>query len=327
MLKIHVLLLLIVQVLESYRSSKADAALLSISPDRLQFFEYESFSLNCEDADVRTEWSIVRKVKENSSSNGSSWKTSVAPCSISPAFSTDSGEYWCEAGWEARGHVVNISVTTGDVILESPVRAVMEGEAVILRCRQQTASTTNIGDFYKNGSQIITGYSGQMTIRSVSTLDEGFYRCSIPGVGESPESLLAVREGTRPEQSPEAPPSQRWPLPSPLLWAVVSVLSVVLLLLLGLTLCHKRRVGCFSSETTTPVPDSEASAADSCNATYTAVTKQKKKRNESGSGPSSGQRSANKESLYSTVVFHSNSSVGAENKECKSPEDVTEQKT
>ncbi|XP_056225533.1 Fc receptor-like A [Seriola aureovittata] len=86
-----------------------------------------------------------------------------------------------------------LTVTAGDVILESPVCPVMEEESVILRCRKTKTSTKHIADFYKDGFLIGTGYKGEMTIHSVSKSGEGLYKCSISGTGESTGRRLTVR--------------------------------------------------------------------------------------------------------------------------------------
>lgn len=92
--------------------SVADAAFPLISPSRLQFFEYDSISLKCEDVDGMTEWRAARKVKANVQSNGSStcWM-SAGSCTIDLAFERDSGEYWCEAEHGERSNAFNVSVT------------------------------------------------------------------------------------------------------------------------------------------------------------------------------------------------------------------------
>lgn len=79
------------------------------------------------------------------------------------------------------------------MILESPIEPVMEADAVTLRCRKNKTPINHIADFYKDGSYIGTGYKGEITIRSVSKSDEGPYKCSISGAGESPERRLTVR--------------------------------------------------------------------------------------------------------------------------------------
>lgn len=78
------------------------------------------------------------------------------------------------------------------VILESPVLPVSEGAAVILRCKAETNSPDHMFNYYKDGRSISSNSTGEMIIHSVLKSDEGLYKCSITGGGESIGSWLAV---------------------------------------------------------------------------------------------------------------------------------------
>ena len=87
------------------------------------------------------------------------------------------------------------------MILQSPVLPVKEGSDVTLRCLSKTKTTKKASsalpaDFYRNGSLLSTESTGQMTIHSVSKSDEGFYKCHISDLGESPESRMEVKGET-----------------------------------------------------------------------------------------------------------------------------------
>ena len=82
------------------------------------------------------------------------------------------------------------------MILESPALPVLEGHDVTLNCINKTTSLNLQADFYKDGSIIPKDSSGPMIIKNVSKSDEGLYKCNIFGVGESPESWLAVKGET-----------------------------------------------------------------------------------------------------------------------------------
>ncbi|XP_044198205.1 low affinity immunoglobulin gamma Fc region receptor III-like [Thunnus albacares] len=185
-LLINVLMVLVAQVHSSYCAQNDDAAFPCIVPNRLQFFEYESISVTC-----ATEQRVMRTLKEINQTNKSNWSTSAGSGTVKPAYPLDSGEYWCEDGEGLRHSAVNISVTAGSVILESPVLPVKEGDNVTLRCTKKK-STSDIADFYKDGHLIRTGYKGNLIIHNVSRSHEGLYKCNITGA-ESPESRLAVR--------------------------------------------------------------------------------------------------------------------------------------
>ncbi|XP_078132119.1 low affinity immunoglobulin gamma Fc region receptor III-A-like isoform X6 [Sander vitreus] len=201
-----VLCLLVAQVDFSY-SQKADASFPQVFPNRQQHFEYESIVVSCEGLEGLTGWRVMRKIKGVITTCSSTWSTSTEHCKINNAFpASDSGEYWCEMG-VPKSNTVNITVTDGSLILESPVFPVMEGEAVTLSCRQKQTSTNLTTQFFKDGHFMEKSYTGIMTIHNVSQSFEGLYKCSISGAGESPESWLAVRDTLM-------SPSSFQPLPS-----------------------------------------------------------------------------------------------------------------
>ncbi|XP_039678347.1 uncharacterized protein LOC120572898 [Perca fluviatilis] len=113
----------------------------------------------------------------------------------------DSGVYWCESREAATSNSITITVTGGPVILQSPVLPVMEGEDLTLTCRTKTSSSLT-ADFYKDGSFIRTEPAGHMTIHHVSRSDEGFYKCNISSVGESPSSWVSITEKHTATRSP-----------------------------------------------------------------------------------------------------------------------------
>uniref|UniRef100_A0AAZ1X9Q4 Ig-like domain-containing protein n=1 Tax=Oreochromis aureus TaxID=47969 RepID=A0AAZ1X9Q4_OREAU len=171
---------------------KVDAVSLRIAPNRLQFFEYESVIFYCEDA---VYWEVVHnsKGKINSCSHTNQGKAGSL-CIIKSVYPDDSGERWCEAKGANRSNGINITVTAGSVILESPAVPVMEGEAVTLRCRNKTASSNFTSNFYKDGAHVHSSSTEDMIIHRVSKSDEGLYKCNISGGGQSPESWLSVTE-------------------------------------------------------------------------------------------------------------------------------------
>ncbi|XP_051800728.1 low affinity immunoglobulin gamma Fc region receptor II-like [Acanthochromis polyacanthus] len=173
-----------------------NATFLRIEPNRLQFFEYESITFYCQ---VDSYDDITFKLKGKTPTCGSTaTRTRRESCYLKNAYASDSGEYWCEAGGQ-RSNSINIIVKgrlNGSVVLESPALPVMEGEAVTLRCRNKMNSSL-AADFYKYGVHINSSPSGNMKIHRVSKSDEGLYKCSISGGGESAESRLTVRADTQ----------------------------------------------------------------------------------------------------------------------------------
>ncbi|XP_042368689.1 low affinity immunoglobulin gamma Fc region receptor II-like [Plectropomus leopardus] len=183
-------LLTLVIVLLGARLHNSDAA-FRIVPTRLQLLEFESVSFHCEGLDGSTQLRGIRNIVQFISACDEG--KPVLSCRIKRAYQADSGKYWCETEGGERSSSVNISVTAGSVILESPVLPVKEGNNVTLSCRNKRTSSNVTADFYKDGLFIRSSPAGEMTIRSVSKSDEGLYKCSISGSGESAESWLAVR--------------------------------------------------------------------------------------------------------------------------------------
>ncbi|KAE8279472.1 hypothetical protein D5F01_LYC23061 [Larimichthys crocea] len=128
-----------------------------------------------------------------------------------------------------------------------------------------------------------------MIIQNVSKSDEGFYKCRIPGAGESPESRLTVL--TQSKSAYEEPPSHSVSSdPLSLLWIVLGIALVALVLsVMGLILCSKCKVlVCFSSGRSTPGShgarrvSAEDSLVDPHHATYAVVKKQRKEKVSAG---------------------------------------------
>eukprot|EP00063_Salmo_salar_P061076 XP_014035911.1 PREDICTED: low affinity immunoglobulin gamma Fc region receptor II-b-like [Salmo salar] len=189
-------------------------ASLSVSPDRSQFFEYQSVSLSCEVQGNSTGWRVVRNSERGILSEcNTDWGKQQGSSCIVSLISSDSGVYWCESGSGEHSNAVNITVPAGAVILESPALPVTEGDSVTLRCRYQGTPSDLTAVFYKDGSLIRTETTGEMTIPAVSKSDEGLYKCT-NSEGESPESWMTVTD--RGSTSSSSPPLS--PLPSVCLW-------------------------------------------------------------------------------------------------------------
>ncbi|XP_026012218.1 Fc receptor-like protein 5 [Astatotilapia calliptera] len=121
-------------------------------------------------------------------------KPAASSCNISYIDPLESGVYWCESREGPISNMVNLTVTGGSVILQSPVLPVMEGDDVTLLCKTKTTPSNLPAAFYKDGSLIRKQPTGHMTIQHVSRSDEGLYKCDISGHGESPSSWITVTE-------------------------------------------------------------------------------------------------------------------------------------
>ncbi|XP_070849714.1 low affinity immunoglobulin gamma Fc region receptor II-c-like [Chaetodon trifascialis] len=217
---------------------------LRLIPSSTQFFQYDSLKLSCGDS---SEW----KVKRNTSTQRDAecpivWGTgNQSLCFIHDLYPADTGVYWCETGAGECSNAINITVTTGSVILKTPVLPVPEGEAVTLCCTSKTSSSNLTAEFYKDGLLIGSSSTGSMTIFRVSKSDEGLYKCNISGVGESLNSWLAVRAG-----HPES-------FHSPLIHVLLPVMSLcVLLASVSVCLCriYKARINSDVSYTDVIIP-------------------------------------------------------------------------
>ncbi|XP_014834071.1 PREDICTED: high affinity immunoglobulin gamma Fc receptor I-like [Poecilia mexicana] len=202
-------------------------AALTVSPSRSQFFEGESVTLICEDENSSDGGTVRRNTTRGTRKPCEGWgKLIGSTCSISQVLERDSGLYWCESmsGSSSSSSSIQLSVSGGSVILQSPVLPVMEGDDVTLSCRAKSPAHNLPAAFYKDGSFIGDGPSGHMTLLHVSSSDEGLYKCSISGQGESPSSRISVEE---------KPTTQPPPLHF-VLYSLACIIPLVLLLLLVL---------------------------------------------------------------------------------------------
>ncbi|XP_078101370.1 Fc receptor-like protein 5 isoform X2 [Sander vitreus] len=170
-------------------------------------FEDKSVSLSCEEDGSSAGWTLRRNTTRRKMSQcGAGWgRPAGSSCIIGLMVPWDSGVYWCESREGATSNSINITVTGGPVILQSPVLPVTEGEDLTLHCKTKTSSNLPAG-FYKDGFFIRNEPAGHMTIHHVSRSDEGLYKCYISRVGESPSSWVSVTEKPKTTCPPPSPP-------------------------------------------------------------------------------------------------------------------------
>uniref|UniRef100_A0A8C4DRE9 Ig-like domain-containing protein n=1 Tax=Dicentrarchus labrax TaxID=13489 RepID=A0A8C4DRE9_DICLA len=198
-------ILLGTQVQNHYtQGSVSGPAFLRITPNRLQHFKFQSVSFHCEGTDGSIQLRVIRNTEEFDLKCDIKRTPTGCSFTIDRAYPEDSGEYWCETNEGETSNRVNITVTAGSVILDSPALPVLEGDNVTLHCRNKTISNL-LSDFYKDDLLIESSSTGEMTILNVSKADEGLYKCRLSGGETSPGSWLAVRADSVILDSPVLP--------------------------------------------------------------------------------------------------------------------------
>ncbi|KAI4899267.1 hypothetical protein NFI96_008017 [Prochilodus magdalenae] len=164
-----------------------------------QMFSGETVTLRCDipgHTDTGWSYSWYKDDDSNRPVHSSGDKTDYSFSAVE----SDSGTYTCR-GERRRdsqrseiSNTVTLTVSENNVILESPVHPVPEGDPLTLRCSYRYTKPSNLtAEFYKDGSLLQTQTPGEMTIRTVSKSDEGLYHCKHPERGESPQSWISVR--------------------------------------------------------------------------------------------------------------------------------------
>ncbi|XP_039597885.1 Fc receptor-like A [Polypterus senegalus] len=110
-------------------------------------------------------------------------------CTIKNAAQTDSGVYWCESG-QKRSNSITLFVSGGHTVLQAPPQPVIEGDALILKCRYWWSGYK--ATFYKDNALFSSLTNEEPTINNVSKRNEGTYKCQINGYN-SPELMVSVR--------------------------------------------------------------------------------------------------------------------------------------
>ncbi|XP_047465596.1 Fc receptor-like protein 5, partial [Mugil cephalus] len=169
-------------------------ARLTVSPSFSQVFKGDFVSLSCEEDDSSAGWTLRRNTTtgQRTQCGAGFGKPAGSSCDISYIHPSDSGVYWCESREGATSNSINLTVSGGPVILQSPVLPVMEGDDVTLLCKTKTTPSILSALFYKDGSLMRPDPTDHMTIHHVTRSDEGLYRCFIIGHGESPSSWITV---------------------------------------------------------------------------------------------------------------------------------------
>ncbi|XP_033839942.2 uncharacterized protein LOC117386640 [Periophthalmus magnuspinnatus] len=166
-----------------------------IVPSQLQLLEYSNLTVTCEGFfNDLIKWRVLRrKGKGNQKTSCNKEGLTSVMCHIPMVYPGDSGEYWCESENRRRSESVQITVSA-NVILKSPVRPVMVGDNVTLRClKNPNLKPSTKFDFYKDGVRVDTSSSGELTLYNISLSDQGLYKCNISEKKFSKENWLQVK--------------------------------------------------------------------------------------------------------------------------------------
>ncbi|TSL22067.1 Pituitary adenylate cyclase-activating polypeptide type I receptor [Bagarius yarrelli] len=168
-------------------------ASLEVWPNSHQHLKDEQFILRCSvhNGDAAN-WTLRRLYGDKVNSGCLQMDGSVEPdkCIFNNITAGLSGLYWCEtARGDQRSNAINITVSDGHVILQTPAGPVTKGQTVSLLCK--TFYNLNKTLIYKDGVSL---NKTNVTIENVAKTHEGFYKCVNPtAAAESPESWLSVR--------------------------------------------------------------------------------------------------------------------------------------
>ncbi|XP_008298540.1 Fc receptor-like protein 4 isoform X2 [Stegastes partitus] len=190
-------ILLLLLLMRCCRTATDARASVVVEPNQAQFFEYQHFSLSCEQFGAGG-WTVWRYTTKGLvlSQCGSAWGSQKSStCHMDAVKASNTGVYWCQSKYRDSSDGVNITITDKSVILQSPAMPVTEGGNITLRCMTKERSDLQ-AQFYQNGAVIGSGPAGHMTIHHVSKNHEGAYKCSIKDRGESPLSWLLVEDGS-----------------------------------------------------------------------------------------------------------------------------------
>ncbi|KAM4537242.1 low affinity immunoglobulin gamma Fc region receptor II-like [Odontesthes bonariensis] len=217
------------------------AALLTIQPDRSQFFRYESFNLTCAPPGNFSGWTVIRNTSEPFAPCKAWGRQNGSSCINRSVYKSDTGLYWCQSEQGHCSNALHITVTTDTVILESPSLPVTEGKNVELTCScrgryEPTSSSNFTAKFFRNDTFIGEQPGGKMRLLGVSPSHEGFYECEHPTRGRSPQSWLAVKVKDTPPNPTNPPPKSQ----TRLLLSILLLLLSIVIVLMGIYVNRRR---------------------------------------------------------------------------------------
>lgn len=177
---------------------------LAIAPPGLQFFKEKSVEFSCQGDNSSSEWIIMRHTfLENTTSKcGAVWGRPHKPnsCKLSMTLPWDTGVYWCQSltgGIVSEKKNFTVSDTSTILHLDSTTTPPSVGTDMTLTCLRRKDAFRGPVYFYKDNLVIAKcPHTNSVTIRNISTTDEGFYKCSYAGKHGSPFSRISVVDQT-----------------------------------------------------------------------------------------------------------------------------------
>ncbi|XP_020789273.2 low affinity immunoglobulin gamma Fc region receptor II-like isoform X2 [Boleophthalmus pectinirostris] len=193
-----------------------DQDLLVVRPGRSQFFQKDTVEISCKD----NGWKVKRNTSKSARTHCENWATWNPPtCTIYDVRPrVDTGVYWCENPEGQSSDTVHITVTDKQVLLQSPVLPVTEGQNMTLLCQHKTSSTMS-ALFYKDGQLLKRTPTARMTLPHVQMSDGGRYWCEMEREQSEPSHITVIgsaQDKTKPQTScpaalttlPPAPPAR-----------------------------------------------------------------------------------------------------------------------
>ncbi|XP_077463198.1 Fc receptor-like protein 5 [Stigmatopora argus] len=228
--------------------SGLDPPSLTLAPNSRQLFIGETFTLQCPKNLTNSSVWVQSQTLTNHLTKLSDSMTATCSSQNNPGRSGTcvvsatrghSGLYWCE-GAGGRSNAIHLTISSGPVIMRTPVYSVPQGSSTVLSCRYRKGNYTK-STFFRNGVKAYTcnssgvGTETKLTLENVGEEHEGFYKCaSQDGKLESPQSWLSVKRNLFSVDEPASSSSGSW------IWVVVSCIIMILIPLAYLLIHHLR---------------------------------------------------------------------------------------
>ncbi|XP_077572775.1 uncharacterized protein LOC144196458 [Stigmatopora nigra] len=240
--------------------SGLDPPSLTLTPNSRQLFIGETFTLKCPKNLTNSSIWVISQTLTSHLTKLSDSMTAKCSSQNNPdksgtcvVFATrgHSGLYWCE-GAGGRSNAIHLTISSGPVIMRTPVYSVPQGSSAVLSCHYRKGNYTK-STFFRNGVKAY-GTETKLTLKNVGEEHEGYYKCaSQDGKLESPQSWLSVKRNLFSGDEPASSSSGSW------IWVVVSCI-ILIIIPLAILLIHHLRYKMFYTHSCWTIPGEETSA-------------------------------------------------------------------